>query len=426
MNFTPALPKPFTEIWREAYRYNEKDSPRKSSYQAPGKTPVPFILGTTKLTGGFSVDTSEYPTMGYWSNVPRNEKPQTLLVTGYLRGDNYIKERNTLIESLRILTSDEDPGYLELPLWGRFPVIVTNWDVSESGGKNGQCEVSIGLTRTGMPELQRRDTTGVMGLFNKLENTADSLKDAAVLAFESAVDGINAPDTIADSFTQIKTSLLDIAGRIQGSRSSLNEITGGLSSITNLLAQGERNPRKLASALFDSGKQIVDGIIKIRDTFDDPELFFTIKDNVKNMLQQLLGVKNFFLDVDTVTIKQQVIKEEAERLFKITAFSAASQLMTKLEDPTFSQINSYWKLLQDLEGSINMDDTNIYTAVQEIFMTVAEELSSKNIAAELTTFIKTPIPLPFLAQMLSCDEKKLRRLNNFSDSFLVEGEVIYV
>jgi prophage DNA circulation protein len=135
VSFDPALPRPYKENWREAYRYDKDDSPRLSAYQAPDGNPVPFVLDSVRLSGGQSVDTAEYPFFGLWSNTPLNEKPHAITVHGFIRGDAYIKNRNALIEALRMRTDDDTPGFLDMPLWGRFPVVVVSYDVEEKGGK---------------------------------------------------------------------------------------------------------------------------------------------------------------------------------------------------------------------------------------------------------------------------------------------------
>ena len=101
-NWDADLPAPASENWRMAYgatqgenekrlAYRASDTPAQTSYQAPKKTPVPFIYDSMKLSAGLSVDTEEYPFFGLWSSTALNEKPHGITVSGFLRGDNYIK-----------------------------------------------------------------------------------------------------------------------------------------------------------------------------------------------------------------------------------------------------------------------------------------------------------------------------------------------
>lgn len=80
INFDQSLPKTYSDFWREAYG-QESDTPRLTSYQAPGGEPVVFACDSVSLGGGQNVDTAEYP-YGFWSNVRLGEKPHTLRIKG--------------------------------------------------------------------------------------------------------------------------------------------------------------------------------------------------------------------------------------------------------------------------------------------------------------------------------------------------------
>jgi prophage DNA circulation protein len=159
--FDAALPSPYANDWKRAERPGTEDSPRLTSYQAPGGKAVVFILKSFTFSGGQSVDTSEYPFDGLWSNEALNEKPQTLRVEGCIRGAEYVKTRNAFIEALRVKTSDDAPGFIDFPFWGRFPVVVIDYEIAENTDEKGQCAVSLtfkraGVSITGMKKRNRR------------------------------------------------------------------------------------------------------------------------------------------------------------------------------------------------------------------------------------------------------------------------------
>jgi hypothetical protein len=62
----------------------------------------------------------------------------------------------------------------------------------------------------------------------------------------------------------------------------------------------------------------------------------------------------------------------------------------------------------------------------ETRIAVSRELAGRNLSAETARKFSSSLPLLFLAQYLGCDEAALRRLNSIADSFVVEGDVIYV
>jgi len=154
--FDASLPAPHSGRWRNAYAVGAGESPRAASYRPPGGEEIPFILDGFRFTGGHSRDTAEYPFGGLWSNGWLNEKPQRLSVEGFLRGSDYITGRNALVEALRVRTDDDSPGVLDLPFWGRFPVVVgEDYHVSESSDEQGQCRLSIPFVRAGSSPAER-------------------------------------------------------------------------------------------------------------------------------------------------------------------------------------------------------------------------------------------------------------------------------
>ena len=109
--FDISLPGLYDEEWRKAYRTEKDGIPRLSSYRAPDGKPIPFIYKNLDFSGGQSVDTAEYPFFGLWSNEALNQKPQTITVRGYLRGEYYPQPRAALLDALTVPTSDDFPGF---------------------------------------------------------------------------------------------------------------------------------------------------------------------------------------------------------------------------------------------------------------------------------------------------------------------------
>jgi hypothetical protein len=235
------LPYPYAdENWREAYRADSGEAPRMASYQAPGGKAIPFIQKSFRFSGGQAKDTAEYPFGGQWSNEYLNEKPQSLTVDGFLRGPGYIAQRNRLIEALRVPTDDEHPGYIDLPFWGRFPVVVgDNYEVSENTDEQGQCTVSLSFIRAGVSIDERVDAQTPANA--SVEEAAERLKAAAIGEFEAS---LTEKDTVtfASAFGQIKTTLLSILGRIQGAKTALNAMTGEVLGVIDVINQGIRTP----------------------------------------------------------------------------------------------------------------------------------------------------------------------------------------
>lgn len=426
MSFDPALPRPYNEEWREAYRYDSDDSPRLSTYQAPGGSPVPFVIDNIHLSGGQSVDTAEYAFFGLWSNTPLNEKPHTITISGCIRGETYIKNRNALVEALRITTDDVNTGFIDLPLWGRFPVVVDTYDVEEKGKENGQCSVSLTFTRAGVTVEERWNFEGNgFDAFGKTTASARLLEEAAIQNFEKALEGNVDTNTLVQGFTKARDTLIGAVGRVQGAISTLNQMTNTVVGITNLIAQGIRSPQELAEALFGAVASIVTGIMEVKNTWDNTVSYFRNSSNYKKILLQFLSADTYKSDMETVTIKQHITKDCIDNLYRTAALTAAGQILVQTE-MTYEEARGYWALYEKLEASVDQNNPDVYRAVRDMRLSTSRELAVRKLDIELQKNISLPVPLLYLTEILGCNDEKLRRLNTISDSFIVQGNVVYV
>jgi hypothetical protein len=491
--FDASLPTPYAENWRESYRANPADSPRMASYQAPGGEAIPFIQKGFRFSGGQSQDTAEYPFGGLWSHEYLNEKPQTLNIEGYLRGPAYIIQRNKLIEALRVPTGDDNPGYVDLPFWGRFPVVVgENYEISENSGEQGQCEVSIPFRRAGVSVSERAAEQSSADA--RMEKAIVQLQTAATDNFEARLTNTSAGsspggggegsdpgggegsgpgdggdpgggdggggsdpgggsdtgsggDVMLDNaafvsgFTQLKTILLNIAGRVQGAKTTLNTMTGKILGITNLINQGVRSPRELSQALFNAGASIAGGILDIKNSIETygqtadmlpggtsasskPTLPYP--DNEKNALLSFLLSDSYVLSDNTVTTSQTNTKTAIENLYRTMAFSTAIQIIIQYDRLTYRKTQAYWQLIRKLEESINRENPVVYAALQETRTALSRKLAENELSREMTRIIAAPSPLLYVAHYLGCDEDKIRELNTIPDSFVAGGSIVYV
>jgi len=424
MDFTPAIPQPYKENWREAYRYDKDDTPRLSAYQPPGGKPVPFVQESIKYSGGQSVDTGEYPYFGYWSNVTLNEKTHTITVSGSIRGETYIVNRNNMVEALRIKTDDETPGYLDLPLWGRFPVVVAEYDVEEKGRENGQCAVSLTFKRAGVPLEERWGFAGDYA--NAAVTAGENLEASSVKRFKDRLKVFFDANAMAANFNAVTKTLLDFTGRIQGARSKINNITGSVMNLTTLISRGTRAPVELSQALFGAAAGIVSGLMEIKNSADETVAYFRTRDNIKNMLLLFFSSDSYTTGAQAITVNEYATKEETENLFKTVALAAAGQILLAEEDVSYQQALGYWDMFRRLEDSVKQDDPAVYRALEDMRIALAQAISSRNMMVELNKNIPEPSPLLHVSHSLGCDDETLRRLNMIEDAFLVRGSLTYV
>jgi hypothetical protein len=441
-----ALPAAHDNNWKAARRESNESAPRYTSYQAPGGKPVTFVQKSFDFLGGQTVDTAEYPFDGKWSNERLNETPQTLTVEGYLRGVEYIAARTALIEAFRVPTDDDTPGYLDLPFWGRFPVVVIDYKVSETTDEQGQCAINLMLKRACVSATERAavPTSAVT-----ITEASEKLKEAAVADFKAKLKETIDPNTLASAHTKLIKKLLDIIGRVRGIKTAINTMVGKVTGITNLIAEGVRLPGELAMALFNAGAAIFAGIMEIvaaAKSYIPGEAESTAagvypsppNSNIQNALLMFLSAASFELDLPAATVQEQTTKEATENLYRMVALSVASALLTEFADsgggeseggssyPSYQKVTAYMKLLEKLDESINKENPAVYAALEGMRVAVSQKLIEKELNAELRRDVSIPMPLLALAHYLGCDEAKLRELNSIADSFVIQGSIIYV
>lgn len=427
----PDLPKPASENWRKAYgsttdgrSYTPSDSQAKTAYQAPNGKPVQFVYESMKLSGGLSVDTAEYPFFGLWSSTALNEKTQGITVSGFLRGDEYIKSRNLLVDALRVTTTDDEPGYITLPLWGRFPVIVIDWDIEETAKELGQCKVNITFTRAGCPLAERWQDDNAIG--KSVLEAAEDVKIAAANSYVSRLADSVDEKTLVKSFQLFRKKLFETVGRIQGGYRKLNELSNSVARISNLIAQGIRSPKTLALALFGIMGKIATSLAEIKNAGEETAAFFRIKNNEKNALFCFLPEHKYQLPVEAVTAKQIATKKETENLYKTAALYAAARILPTVPAQSYNKTANLFALYDRLERSVDLEDTDVYGAVTELRRALSKELAAKELSAELSITLNAGMPLLTLAHYLGAEEAVLRHLNFIEDSFAVKGEIRYV
>lgn len=431
----PELPAPSSENWRRAYgairgenekrfTYYASENPAQTGYQAPGQAPVPFVYDGMKLSSGLAVDTAEFPFFGLWSSTALNEKPHGISVSGFLRGDNYIKNRNALVEALRVVTTDDDPGYLHLPLWGRFPVIIIDWDIEESAKELGQCKIQLTFTRAGCPVDKRWQLSGELS--KTIPEAAEAVKIEALKTLETKLSGNTEDATLINSFGLIQKKIFETVGRIQGGFKILNDMTNEAAKIGSLIAQGVRSPKELALALFAAAGKIVIALAEIKNAGAETVSFFRIKNNEKNAVFCFLSEYKYSLPVQAVTVKQRATKKEIENIYKIVCLYTAAQVLPEVSNQSYERAVNLFNLYTRLEKSIDLNEPAVYTAVNDLHTAVSKELAAKQLAQELSIHLTNGMPLLALAAYVGSEERVLRSLNIIEDSFVVKGGLRYV
>lgn len=442
-SFDPSLPRTYSDSWREAYGQGT-DTPRLSSYQAPDGEPVVFAYDSISLGGGQNIDTVEYP-FGFWSNTKLGDKTHTIRIKGHVIGEDYIKQRSVLVAAFQVPTDDDTPGFLDLPLWGRFKVVVETWNVDEEKQKNGMSEISLELKRAGYSDTKRLDTAIANLSKQNVDSAVSNLKKVSVASFAKTIEKAKDTNMLASGFGKLTKALANIVGRIQGASSVMNSMVSKINSVTSLIAQGIRAPKELAQAFVSAVYGIVNGVLEIKNAADETASYFMgsddedsdsgdsvmekfIQRNEKNVVMNFLTASNYELSDEAITEQQWNTKKAVENLYRMAAFGAVAQLFVKIDPDTqsFDKQSGLWTLFEKLEESIDKENPDVYAAVEETRIACAETFLTYSYDRELKRHIRQSMPLLPLALYLGCDAEKIRSLNEVADSFLIEGDVIYV
>ncbi len=434
MSFDAPLPELISPDWREALSISGREGYGTGSYDAPDSSdPSYFVLTRTRFSGGQAVETNEYPFFGGWSNDALNEQPQKIRIEGVLQGPQILQRRNALVERLRVPTSDDTPGHLVLPLWGRFSVVVADYEVSDEVTKSGAIEFWIACVRTGIAEAVRAEPSTVPDL----EVSREAFSAAAQAAFiEELTDETTAIDTLRAGCAKIAGKLLSVVGRIQGLQSTLNDVTNSVNSITNLVNQGISSPAQFASAIYSAVTAIVSGVLgtglSVMDTWDTIQnLWSATTDSEESAIRvastflSASGVS--FDDIAVATVKEQATKAATENLYRTVALYGSAALLPAVPNLTATRAESYVSLFQALEESIDRTDPGLYTAAVELRIALLQELSILGLVREKRVSIVQPLPVLVLAAHLGVTYEQVIRLNpRLRDQFTVTGEVVYV
>jgi hypothetical protein len=104
----------------------------------------------------------------------------------------------------------------------------------------------------------------------------------------------------------------------------------------------------------------------------------------------------------------------------------ASQIIVHLGVISYQKMQGYWNLLQQLEASIDKENPELYAAIEQLRISLSQELTEQELSAEIHRTFTIPLPLVAMAHAVGCDVATLQELNRIADSFMIQGEVVYV
>ena len=415
-----SFPKLASSSWRESYEIENK-----AIYEAPKKEAVSFIYDNVKVSGGNHIDNTEYTFYGGWSNFAITEASNKIAVLGYLRGDEYLSSRASLMDAFKVKTDDENPAFIFLPLWGRLRVVLENWNIEEQASENGQCKIELNFN------LSLKDKNASIVASLSLDETSNNLLQIAESKLEESSNKMSFASFV-DSVNEYASNLSSVVGKVQGKAEYINKMSNSINTLTNTIASGTRSISIYAQALNNLVASVVNGLLEIKqaaiENADDSLSF------VYNILPEEYAERNIrktiisfskYAELDTSAnlVKQNEIDtaKASDNFIKIIIITNLATLIAQEENK--STAKNYIALFDRLYNSINKDTPTLNLALTDLRVAMINELENKNL--EITRKIKfnKNNNLLNIEHYLKC--YKLRKLNFIEDSFCLDKEIIY-
>lgn len=423
-----SFPKLNSSSWREAYEANNL-----IRYEAPNKEAVSFIYDNIIVAGGHHGYNVEYTSYGGWSNYSITETSNKITVSGFLRGDEYLSSRATLVEAFKIKTDDENPAFIFIPLWGRLRAVLIDWNIEENAGENGQCKINLNFN------LALKHDASEVSLLS-LEKASDNLNSLAVSQLEKDLSKENMSFTsFISSVNEYASEMSKMIGKIQGKAEYINKSAIALNTLTNTISSQVKTVSVYASALINVYSQIANTLIEIKQqasiqNTDD------IESLVRNLSPIELAERNikktiilFSSLADMDTSKEHTKSEEidtakvSDNFIKIAAINSLAILITQTEEAK-SKMKNYIALFDKLFDSIDKNGENINLALIDLRVAMIEEIKEKIInkgfGEERKIKFNKNNNLLNVEHYLKC--YKLRELNFIEDSLNLDKEIIYI
>jgi len=443
MAFKVDLPNLIATDLTSAFEKTGRKGLGTGSYEAPGQTACFFIVEKTKLGGGQSIETSEFPFQGGWGTRSLNRKVQTFTATVSICGRDYMGRRNALVEALDQSTDDDSPGTIELPSWGRLPVVVQDWEIEEENQKQGLATFSLTFVRAGLSVIKRTLEASVRKSLAapQVQGAAEQLKTRSCIILEKKLPASAlSPNMLRQAFSTISGKLQELVGRVQAAKMVIEQAAASVQSLISLIAQGVSSPKVLALAMFGAYQTIASAVLDLLDSEDLSSQVEPVKQilnghlNGRNVLLQLMA-EDMRLDLpvgssrDAITLAAVTAVHQAGIFYACGLIlpTAANISQSQARDLiSQSQARDLFALFVEIENRIDRSDPDMYWLCSELRSSVNDALSSLGLESEKTRELYAKMPVLPLSSDLGVSADSLENLNQIEDQHAVIGKVLYV
>lgn len=273
---------------------------------------------------------------------------RTFSLPAYLVGENYLADRDRLIEAL----DQEGPGTLVHPWLGRLQVAVEESSLSETTREGGMCRFQITFTPAG------ENTTPSEAPDTQEQVRAESaaVRTAVKAVFEDQFSVAGAPEWSVDA---IRDRLTELSGQI---RTSSDDLAGWISS-----------PADLAGG-------IVDAVVN---------LYNTSAGGVGNILRALDWGRQFPpITLNTPLRRQQATNQAAIRdLAQVAGAASGAESLADTEFPSQQEAGEALDAINDVIDGVqsntdpegNPIDDTVYYRLQDLRAAVVADIRERGL-----------------------------------------------
>lgn len=269
-------------------------------------------------------------------DVPYTEdlgrRAREFTVTGYLVGENYHLERDTLIEACET----PGPGQLVHPYRGELTVVCRGLSVNEASQNGGMCRVSITFLEAGEASYPRAVTDSV----NAISRAGNSVISAAQAGFVERFITDGFPGFVLEAAMQRLQEITDFLGAPGG----IN-LAGELEAAASF-SRALRNLADNAMSIVQQPEQLASRLIDMVDLASDAygenagALFVGLMEQVSASYGGL---------TNTPSRRQQATNHEAiDELVRQVSLPAVARAAVAIDYPSYQDANSARQTLVEL------------------------------------------------------------------------------
>ncbi len=351
---------------------------------------VPFLVESVERAGGRRIVAHEFPFRDDPYVEDLGKRGGTYRVEGYVIGDDYLSQKNALLDALE----SEGPGELVLPFYGTLRAIGETQSVSETKDDGGIARFSIQFVET---PLQPPVPTRVVNDTDLVDAGADAAAAASDAELVEQFD----TDLPSFAFESAEAAITKAADALSDKLAPIVNATQELATLTGQLALLTTEAASLARAPADAVAAFRDAITGLAETAEDaPEAVWAALSDA--------------YDVDLGDLLSPVVATTPTRAAELanqTALCGALRRVLAVEAARLAPLVTY-ETLEDalaardrvaamLEEQAQTAGDTAYPALVDLRSQVLRAVPGSQVFARVVTVTrKTPVPAVVLAYQL--------------------------